>query len=170
MRMPGLAWLCYECLDKLGKPETIFAIKMGIIIETTIKNNQSLNEVRNSETNNRKEEKMGENKIRRREKRDRENMDMDKIEVVEVSVEINGEEIQSDPQNEIIMENVEIVGDEQTENAKKEKSKEQEKREGRICYFWIKEKCKFGNNCRNAHPEICKTIMEKGKCPGNCGK
>ena len=95
---------------------------------------------------------------------------MDNIEVVEVTVEINGEEIQSDPQNEIIMENVEIVGDEQTENTKKEKSKEQEKREGRICYFWIKEKCKFGNNCRNAHPEICKTIMEKGKCPGNCGK
>ena len=121
MRVPGLVWLCYECLDKLGKHETIFAIKMGIIIETTIKNNQSLNEDRNSETNNRKEEEMGENKVRRREKRDRENMEMDKIEVVEVSVEINGEEIQSDPQNEIIMENVEIVGDEQTENANKKK-------------------------------------------------
>ena len=33
-----------------------------------LKNDQSLNEVRNSETNNRKEEKMGESKIRRREK------------------------------------------------------------------------------------------------------
>jgi len=125
MRMPGLAWLCYKCLDKLGKPENIFAIKIGLIIETTIKKDQSLNEVRNSETNNRKEEKMGENKVRRREKRDRENMEMDKIEVVEVSVEINGEEIQSDPQNEIITENVEILGDEQTKNTKKkEKSKE----------------------------------------------
>ena len=57
-RVPGLVWLCYECLDKLGKHEIIFAIKMGIIIETTIKNNQSLNEDRNSETNNRKKGEM----------------------------------------------------------------------------------------------------------------
>ena len=60
MGVTGVLWLCYKCLDKLGKHEIIFAIKMGIIIETTIKNNQSLNEVRNSETNNRKEEKMKE--------------------------------------------------------------------------------------------------------------
>ena len=44
---------------------------------------------------------------------------MDRIEVVETSVEIHREVIQSEPQNERIMENVEIVGDEQTENEKK---------------------------------------------------
>merc|ERR1712030_224618 len=119
--------LCYECLDKLGMHEIIFAFKMGIISETTIKNNQSLNEDRNSETNNRKKGEMEENKVRRGEKRDRENKEMDNIEVVEVTVEINGKGIQSDPQNEIITENVEILGDEQTKNKKKEKSKEQEK-------------------------------------------
>ena len=134
VRVPGLMWLCYECLDKLGKPETIFAIKMGIIIETTIKKNQSLNEVRNSETNNRKEEKMEENNTRRRGKRDRENMEMDKIEVVEASVEIHREVIQSDPQNERIMENVEIV-DEQTENEKKRKIKN--KKKGKVEYAFI---------------------------------
>merc|ERR1712030_240078 len=99
MRKSGLARLCYECLDKLGKPEFFFAIKMELIIATTIKKDQSLNEARNSETNNRKEEKMEENNIRRREKKDRENIDMDKIEVVEASVEIHREVIQSDPQN-----------------------------------------------------------------------
>merc|ERR1712030_105556 len=103
------------------------AFKMGIISETTIKNNQSLNEERNSETNNRKKGEMEENKVRRGEKMDRENKEMDNIEVVEVTVEINGKGIQSDPQNEIITENVEILGDEQTKNKKKEKSKEQEK-------------------------------------------
>ena len=119
MRVPGLVWLCYEGLDKLGKHEIIFAIKMGIIIETTIKNNQSLNEVRNSEKNTRKEEEMGENKVRRREKRDREIRDMDRIELVEAQVEIHREVIQSEPQNERIMENIEIVGDEQTETREK---------------------------------------------------
>ena len=116
MRISVLAGLCYECLDKLGKPENMFAIKTGLIIASTIKKDQSLNEARNRETNNRKEEKMEENNIRRREKRDRENRDMGRVEVVEASVEIHREVIQSEPQNERIMENVEIVGDEQTEN------------------------------------------------------
>ena len=95
---------------------------------------------------------------------------MDNIEVIEVIAEINGEGNQGDPQNEIRLENGEILGDEQIKNTKKGKSKEQEKSEGRVCYFWLKEKCKFRNNCRNAHPELCKTIMEKGKCLGNCDK
>jgi len=99
MRISVLAGLCYECLDKLGKPENIFAIKMELIIATTIRKDQSLKEARNSETNNRKEEKMEESNIRRREKRDSENMEMGKIEVVEASVEIHREVIQSDPQN-----------------------------------------------------------------------
>ena len=55
-------------------------------------------------------------------------------------------------------------------DTKEEKSKEQEKREGRVCYFWLKGKCKFGQGCRNVHPELCKTIMEEGKCQENCGK
>merc|ERR1712030_282602 len=95
MRISVLAGICYECLDKLGKPENIFTIKMELIIASTIKKDQSLNEARNNETNNRKEEKMEENNIRR-EKRDRENRNMDRIEVVEASVEIHKEVIQSD--------------------------------------------------------------------------
>ena len=57
---------------------------------------------------------------------------MDNIEVVEVTAEINGEEIQSDPQNEIITKNVEILGDEQTKNTKKRKVKN--KKIGKVGY------------------------------------
>jgi len=85
---------------------------------------------------------------------------------------IHPEPTRREPQNEIIIENMEIVGDEQTETKEKEKekNKEQEKRESRICSFWIKGKCKFGKDCRSAHPEICKTIMEKGICQEKCDK
>ena len=61
------------------------------------------------------------------EKRDRKNKEMDKIEVGEVTAEINVEEIQSDPQNEIT-ENVEILGDQQTKNTKKKRNVKNKKK------------------------------------------
>merc|ERR1712030_31539 len=108
------AGLCNECLDILGQPGTLFAIKTGLIIATTVKKDERLNEDKNSEiNNNRTEEKVKENNIRRRKKMEREIREIDRIELVEAQVEIHREEIQSEPQNEIIMENIEIVGDEQ---------------------------------------------------------
>merc|ERR1712030_316440 len=123
--------ICNECWDILGKPEIRFAIKTELIIALTIKNDQSiiedrndqsLNEDRNRETNNRKEEKMKENNSRRREQREqreREIRDMERIEIVEVQAMIHREPTRREPQNEIIIENMEIVGDEQTETKKK---------------------------------------------------
>ena len=120
MRISVLAGLCYECLDKLGKPENMFAIKTGLIIATTVKKDERLNEDENSETNNnRTEEKVKENNIKRRKEREREIREMNRIEFVEVQAEIHREPTQREPQNEIIMENMEIVGDEQTETEKK---------------------------------------------------
>merc|ERR1711984_51443 len=104
------------------------------------RNDQSLNEDRNMETNNRKEEKMKENNSRRREQREKEMREMNTINIVEVQAEIHREPNRREPQNEIIVENMEIVGDEQTETKEKEKNKEQKKRESRICSFWIKGK------------------------------
>merc|ERR1712030_170589 len=98
---------CNECLDTLGKPGSLFAIKTGLIIAATVKKDERLNEDKNSETNNnRTEEKMKENNIRRRKEMERE---MNRIEIVEVQAEIQREPIQREPQNEIIMENMEIV-------------------------------------------------------------
>merc|ERR1712090_27974 len=110
--------ICNECWDILGKPEIMFAIKTGLIIALTFKNDQSLNEDRNMETNNRKEEKMKENNSRRREQREqreKEMREMNTINVVEVQAMIHPEPTQREPQNEIIIKNMEIVGDEQTE-------------------------------------------------------
>merc|ERR1712090_14427 len=110
--------ICNECWDILGKPEIMFAIKTGLIIALTFKNDQSLNEDRNRETNNRKEEKMKENNSRRREQREQRERDiryMERIEIVEVQAMIHREPTRREPQNEIIIENMEIVGDEQTE-------------------------------------------------------
>merc|ERR1712074_141840 len=110
-----------------GKPEIRFAIKTELIIALTIKNDQSinedrndqsLNEDRNRETNNRKEEKMKENNSRRREQREqreREMREMNTIYIVEVQAVIHREPTRRELQNEIIVENMEIVGDEQTE-------------------------------------------------------
>ena len=81
-----MVWMFHKCLDKLDKC-VIIDFKMRIIKETINEQNQSLNENRNNETNNRKK---GEEKIVRiAEKRQREMMEMDKIEVIEVGVEIH---------------------------------------------------------------------------------
>merc|ERR1712105_448605 len=85
MRISVLAGLCNECLDTLGKPKCLFAIKTGLIIAKTVKKDERLNEDKNSETNNRTEEKVKENNIRRRKKMEREIREMDRIELVETS-------------------------------------------------------------------------------------
>ena len=132
---------------------------------------------------------MKENNSRRREQREqreKEMREMNTINVVEVQAMIHPEPTRREPQamiqpeptrrepqNEIIIEDMEIVGEEQTESKEKEKEKNKEqekKRESRICSFWIKGKCKFGKDCRSAHPVICKTIMEKGICQEKCDK
>merc|ERR1712105_495653 len=129
----ALAGLCNECLDTLGKPGSLFAIKTGLIIASTVKKDERLNEDENSETNNnRTEEKVKENNIRRRKEREREIREMNRIEFVEVQAEIHREPTQREPQNEIIMENMEIVGDEQTEIEKKRKIKN--KKKGKVEY------------------------------------
>merc|ERR1712055_475285 len=95
IRISVLAGLCNECLDTLGKPGSLFAIKMGLIIASTIKKDERLNEDKNSETNNnRTEEKVKENNIRRRKEMKRGIREMDRIELVEVQAEIHREPIQ----------------------------------------------------------------------------
>ena len=37
----------------------------------------------------------------------------------------------------------------------------------KICWFWTNRKCKFGNRCKDEHPEQCKAMMETGKCADN---
>ena len=33
-----------------------------------------------------------------------------------------------------------------------------------ICWFWKNKKCRFGENCKNEHPEQCKDMLETGLC------
>merc|ERR1712074_518873 len=101
IRISVLMGLCNESLDTLGKSGSLFAIKTGLTIASTVKKDERLNEDKNSETNNnRTEEKVKENNIRRREKMEREIREMDRIELVEAQVEIHREPIQREPQNE----------------------------------------------------------------------
>merc|ERR1712105_112774 len=167
---PVMTGICNECWDILDKPEVRLEIKTELIIASTIKhdqsidqsmnedrndqslnedrnmetnqsidqsmkedrnmetnqgidqsmkedrNDQSINEDRNMEKNNRKEEKMKENNSRRREQREQEMREMNRIDIVEVQAVIHREPTRREPQNEIIVENMEIVGDEQTES------------------------------------------------------
>ena len=34
----------------------------------------------------------------------------------------------------------------------------------KICWFYENRKCRFGQKCRDAHPEACKPMLEYGKC------
>ena len=36
--------------------------------------------------------------------------------------------------------------------------------ERKICLFYENRKCKFGEQCRNHHPEACPQVLEYGKC------
>ena len=42
-------------------------------------------------------------------------------------------------------------------------------KEKKECWFWINRKCKFGDRCRDKHPELCKEMLKWGKCSiDNC--
>ena len=75
-----------------------------------------------------------------------------------------------------------IVLDDKSEDSKKNEKKDTEnesdelenrnemekanKKETKIeCWFWINRRCKYGDKCRNYHPEQCKIMMESGRCP-----
>ena len=34
----------------------------------------------------------------------------------------------------------------------------------KTCWFYVNRKCRFGDRCRDEHPEQCKMMMETGKC------
>ena len=34
----------------------------------------------------------------------------------------------------------------------------------RTCVFWVKDKCKYGNDCRYLHPERCSAMLAYGEC------
>merc|ERR1712030_237803 len=128
-----MSGICKQCWEILSEPKIMFAIKTELIIALTFKNDQSLNKDRNGETNNRKEEEMKENNNRRREQREqrereqreqreKDMREMNTLTVIEVQAMIHPEPTRSEPQDEIIIEDMEIVGEEQTES--KEKGKE----------------------------------------------
>ena len=39
--------------------------------------------------------------------------------------------------------------------------------EKKICWFYENRNCKFGNQCRNAHPKACQQMIEYGRCNDN---
>ena len=53
--------------------------------------------------------------------------------------------------------------EEQQEN-RKEREKENKKETKIECWFWKNRKCKYGDKCRNDHPEQCKPMLENGEC------
>ena len=70
------------------------------------------------------------------------------------------------------------------EEEKKKKEKEKSNNNARTtCKYFLTSACRFGDNCRNFHPEICKEWAAKGSCaninadpncklahPKKCGK
>merc|ERR1712025_1275512 len=70
------------------------------------------------------------------------------------------------------------------EEEKKKKEKEKSNNNARTtCKYFLTSACRFGDNCRNFHPEICKEWAGKGSCaninadpncklahPKKCGK
>ena len=60
---------------------------------------------------------------------------------------------------------IEKKGEEQ-EN-RNEREKENKKETKILCWFWKNRKCKYGDKCKNDHPEQCKPMMEYGECRDN---
>ena len=49
-------------------------------------------------------------------------------------------------------------------NKDKKEQKEEQKTQ---CWFFINRQCKFGDRCRNDHPDLCISMIENGKCSDN---
>ena len=91
-------------------------------------------------------------KLTKRQLKDQE--DMNKIEIV---AEIHEPHMSLPNQNNnAITKPSDTRGD-----ANKNSSNNNEKN---VCWFYVNRKCKFGQKCRNQHPETCKSILEYGRC------
>ena len=72
-----------------------------------------------------------------------------------------------DDGNESEEEEMEINnGDERNEkeNVSEPEEPETNPTEKKECWHWRNRKCKFGDRCRDNHPELCKEILKWGKC------
>ena len=73
------------------------------------------------------------------------------------------EEVEEDrPGGEDI--NLEVNEGNGNDNKEKEKKNDESNDNKKICWFYENRKCKFGEKCKDLHPEVCKPMAEYGKC------
>lgn len=123
--------------------------------------------------------------------------DKDSIEIIEIIKDKINKPLKEKRKNSVVRKNNKNKTKEEEEKKKREeeikirqeeekKKKEREKSNNNTrtaCKYFITSACRFGDNCRNFHPEICKEWAAKGSCaninadpncklahPKKCGK
>ena len=130
----GLVWMCPECSSVENEDNVIKNIQMKKITEMS----QYSTERKPVET--RKDNVV---KEKRRNERKREENEINKIEVTVEMLDLHTEK------DTAAIKNIQI----------KEKTEQNIEQIPKVCSYWVRGQCKFGTNCRYAHPVICKTIL-----------
>ena len=164
---PGIKWLCETCepifnthyLTKLDPVAIFEGFELRKPPSTTNKVVESEKEEVEMLVNQESEQVALPSKVPTR--GDREQEDMEKIEVVaEIHRGKNGDTRISKKQKDTIK----TKDDKDANNHHLPTSITPTGNERKICWFYENRKCKFGEQCRNHHPEACQQLLEYGKC------
>ena len=168
----GLNWVCSGCSNNENYQANIEKVKFqmikGLIYRNDKKNEAnkaSENNVPESDVTNKTDERMNITNKRKRE---------DEIKKVEVVADVhikktdNKTSITSDKgiiriDNRDGNSNINESTNNNNDNNRNGNNNNNGNRK-RTCVFWVKDKCRFGNDCRYLHPERCSAMLAYGEC------
>ena len=90
----------------------------------------------------------------------KDSLEKDKTEEPIIIIEVEGE-------SAVELEVNESAVDGNKESNKKNERNEKTETTKEICWFWKNKKCRYTTNCKHAHPEQCKEMLETGRCKDN---
>ena len=144
-KLKGMVWMCRVCNDTINKqiiPKISLVRKMELVKKEASINFEgfSMKPKKNNVTNKNKGD-----------------VKQDEVIMVEendktVNTDQRSNEDNNDNNNGNDVENV------------NNNTNERNNKSNKICWFYENRKCKFGEKCKDLHPESCKPMMEYGKC------
>ena len=148
-KLRGMFWLCRVCNDIVIRQilPKIDIVKKMELAKKEIEINFEGFETKKDNNNNVEEENQGD------------------INNEDISQDSKGVAAKKDDEN--IAQGGKGEKDTGNDNTKERNSRIDNKKNERICWFYENRTCKFGSQCRNAHPEACKQMLEYGKCPNS---
>lgn len=146
IRRAGDKWFCKECNEQFTNQNK--QVKCRNIYFKGFEENDKTREIRNDTIA----------KLRECAK----NAEMEEDEPMPIN--IDDEQVQKKKEEEEEKKREEELRNRQEEEKKKKEREKKNNTARTACKYFLQSACRFGDNCRNFHPEICKEWATKGSC------